>query len=589
LATTLTRPTSGHPGGGSLPSAAQSFDPPRATRTRRKTLGRRLTSEGGLVFLLCLAIYLVVAVLLDFRYDTFNGDATSRLANGFYVLYSVDPHLASVGFVWNPGTSIADMIPLLFYHLWTPLASHMFAGSLVSAVGMAGAVYQVRTLLLEWGVARPPRLVLTAVLALNAMILYYGGNGMSEGLYVFSVVATCRYLLRWIRVGDLRSLAYSATSLGLCYLVRNEAVGPAFLGGLVVIAVGYSRRSNSPMARLKGALNDAVIFEIPFIVVFAGWAIASFVITGQPFQQFTSIYGTTSQIKVSGQTGGHTGVGARILHDVHAVGYLAPSIPLLIVVALFLAFRRRDFSILAPLSIVGGGLTFDLLAYIDNSIAAWFRYFILSVPLEVLLVGSFFASAPAVLGAARGVPIARGRGRGWIIGGVSALLALVILVPSEITTVMGMANPNIGLEETQHLAFIFARHPTRYEEQARVTYPDEVKISNYFATLHLAKAQVIVDNFSGCVPQIITISPDPDIFTIPNDRKFQRTLADPLTFHAHYILDVDPVGDGTLTAPNIEYPGLWSSGDGFAKLTHVFPAVGECPKFKLFKVTAHPH
>ena len=36
---------------------------------------------------LCLAVYLIVGVLLDFHYKTFNGDATSRLANGFYMLY----------------------------------------------------------------------------------------------------------------------------------------------------------------------------------------------------------------------------------------------------------------------------------------------------------------------------------------------------------------------------------------------------------------------------------------------------------------------------------------------------------------------
>jgi hypothetical protein len=124
---------------------------------------------------------------------------------------------------------------------------------------------------------------------------------------------------------------------------------------------------------------------------------------------------------------------------------------------------------------------------------------------------------------------------------------------------------------------------------AQVTYPAEQTITNYLSRMHLADGQVIVDNFSGCIPAVITMSPNPDIFVIPNDRSFQRTLADPLTFHAHYILDVDPAGDGALTAPNISYPNLWTTGDNFTTVAHTFPQRGECEEFKLFKVTGHPN
>ncbi len=575
------------------PEANEPSNPALRRRQRRsRRVIRRLFSEGGSVFFLSFAAYLVVAVLLDFYYLSFNGDAVSRMANGFYVLYSRDPHLAAIGFVWNPGTSIADIVPLLFYHLWTPLASHMFAGSLVSAAAMAGAVYQVRFTLAEWGVPRAARLVLVAVLALNGMVVYYGGNGMSEGLYLFTLLATGRYLLRWIRDNDLTSLTYAAIALGCCYIVRNEAVGPAVLGGAVVVGIGYLRRHDLQIGRLTGALGDAVIFEVPFAMSLVGWAVASFVITGSPFEQFTSVYGTTSQIKVAG----HAVLRDRILQDVHDVLYLAPTIPILIVVAIFLAYRRRDFGLLAPLAVVGGGLGFDLLAYITDSIQPWFRYFITSVPLEVLLVGSFFATAPAIVGRVRPVPNGRVRpvriGRTtsyrWVTGALSALAALVILVPSEVTTIFGMKNPAVGFEETQHLAYIFTKHASAYDESQRYTYPAEEAITNYLVHMHLSNGQVIVDNFSACIPEVLTMSPNPDIFVIPNDRSFQRTLADPLTFHAHYILDVDPSEDGALTAPNTTYPNLWATGDGFTKVAHIFPTRGDCAEFKLLKVTGHP-
>ena len=125
------------------PAVGEAGNRPIRARSRhrvRRILKVILTSEGGIVGLLCLATYLTVAVLLDFVFLVLPGDAVSRMANGFYVLYSRDPHLAAIGFVWNPGQSIADLVPLLFNHLWPALASHDMAGSIVSALCMTGAV-----------------------------------------------------------------------------------------------------------------------------------------------------------------------------------------------------------------------------------------------------------------------------------------------------------------------------------------------------------------------------------------------------------------------------------------------------------------
>ena len=78
---------------------------------------------------------------------------------------------------------------------------------------------------------RAARLVMTVLFAVNPMILYYAANGMSEALYLFTAVATCRYLSCWFVRQDLLSLVYSATALGLCYLARNEAVAIAMTAG----------------------------------------------------------------------------------------------------------------------------------------------------------------------------------------------------------------------------------------------------------------------------------------------------------------------------------------------------------------------
>src|SRR5271156_3070936 len=56
--------------------------------------------EGLFVGLAVLVVYSVVAYALDFRSHVYPPDAVSRMANGFYVLYSRHPHLAAIGFVW---------------------------------------------------------------------------------------------------------------------------------------------------------------------------------------------------------------------------------------------------------------------------------------------------------------------------------------------------------------------------------------------------------------------------------------------------------------------------------------------------------
>jgi len=77
--------------------------------------------------------------------------------------------------------------------------------------------------------------------------------------------------------------------------------------------------------------------------------------------------------------------------------FLSPLMVVVAAAALYLAVRRRDLGILAPIAIFGGGLGFDLLAYAGNSIESFLRYFITAVPLEVLLVGSLFSAAPALI------------------------------------------------------------------------------------------------------------------------------------------------------------------------------------------------
>ncbi len=570
--------------GGSRPSPH-----PASSRSLLWRLARRIGSEGGIVAILCTAGYLTVALILDFKTLSFNGDAVARMANGFYVLYSRDPHLAAMGFVWNPLQSILDIGPLLFKDLWPALASHDMAGSIVSVLCMVGAVHQTRSALKEWGVPRSPRLVMTLIFAVNPMILLYSGNGMSEALYLFSLVATARYLARWLRGDDLRSLVYAGVALGFCYLARNEAVLPALLGAIIVLTVSYRRGTGVPRARTMRALTDGTIFVIPFVTGFVGWAVASDVITGQFFAQFTSQYGTSAQIAAGGGSGQRYPLGGELRLEAHALEYLAPLLVLIVVAALVVAWRRRDPLVLVPIAVVGGGLAFDLGGYLTSSIIWSFRYMIATVPLEVLLVGVVLARAPerSPGGPTRSYRTAK-RWRPGMLSALGVIVAVITLAPSVPATAAGMFNPQVGVEELQELGYVFHRPLTSQDRVDKQHFATIQAISDYLADLHLRDGDVLIDNSSECVPEVITTVPNPKIFLIPNDRDFQRSLADPLTFDVHYIMVPPTTGLNVNTATDKSYPSLYATGDGFAEEVHQFPARGLCPALRLYRVVGHP-
>jgi hypothetical protein len=554
----------------------------------------------------CLGVYLTVAALLDFKYLVFPGDANARMANGFYVLYSNDPHVASIGFTWNPLQSIADIVPLLFKDLWPALATNDVAASLVSVLCMVGAVHQVHAALREWQVPRGPRLLIVAIFALNPMILFYAGNGMSEGLYLFTLLATCRYLARWLRTDDVRSLGYAATALGLCYLTRIEAVGPALFAGVLVFAVAYSRFGGPHRARMMAGVTDGTVFLFPFIMSFVGWAVAGYVITGQAFSQLTTQYGT-AQISAAGYQ--KTKLVPGLKFEGRVLEYLGPLLPLIVVGAAIVAWRRRDALMLVIVSVCGGALVFDLAAYLNGGIIDSYRYFIATLPLEVLLVGSVLAAPPprstltrpgeslvrtsAPNGAAqRSGSATRRRGFAFTLLGMG--VALVVLGPSIPATAAGMFNPKIGSEESTWLGFVvhgLEHHQLTPAERANKSgHAYEVALGDYIARLHLPHGDVLVDNFDECITALLTSTSDPKVFVIPNDRDFKQVLDAPLTFHAHYLL-VAPTTRVTAIENSIDqlYPTLYATGAGFANLVHQYPALGgNCPAYRLYRLVRNP-
>ena len=139
----------------------------------------------------------------------------SRVAIANRILFSRDPHLAAVGFVWSPLPELV-LVPLVaLKSLWPALVQEAFAGNIVSALFMAGAAYQIFRFLEEVGVRRWVRWLLTATFALHPMIVLYAVNSMSEAMFIFFLLLVVRQLHRWLRTGEMAGLVGAAFYLAL--------------------------------------------------------------------------------------------------------------------------------------------------------------------------------------------------------------------------------------------------------------------------------------------------------------------------------------------------------------------------------------
>jgi hypothetical protein len=548
-------------------------------RARRR---RPRLNEDRVIVLATLGIYLVAAWLLAFHYESFNGDAQSRLANAYYVLFSRDPHMAAIGFVWNPLPSLSVMPLLLLKGIVPALATRAFAANLMSAAFGALAVQQLATTLRELGVRRAPRLGLVALFALNPMVLYYSASGMSEALFLLTLIVAARHLARWLDVRTTGALVAAGIALAFAYLARNEAAMAAACAGALVVVVAAARTPGPRKTKVLGGVSEGVVFLAPFVTAFVGWAAVSWLIVGHPFEQFSSQYGNTSQLRILGDTVKVTSPLRFVTTDVLA---LAPLLPVLVVLAALRAVRTRDLRPLAPLTVLGGVLAFAVLAFLAGKTAPWWRYYITGVPLSILAGGALLSDrgrSPAA-----GMP-SRKPGTAWT-RAKRPVVAVVVVTAAALglpATAMSLDSPSIGREELSEIGFIVhdGSRLTPVERNQRDKYGRVVRTASYLDGLHLPDGSILVDTFSPCIPPVILASSQPKKFVITNDRDFQPVLADPIAFHVPYLLVPESgAGYGSLDAINRAYPSLYADGAGFATLMRQIEMPG-CTTFRLYHI-----
>lgn len=543
-------------------------------RRRPKTLKRvrRLGRPGelALVFWLALGAYLAAAAFLVLHEHMGGGDAYSRVAIAHRILFSRDPHLAAIGFVWGPLPVLA-MLPLIpLGSVWPALTTYGFAASIVSALCMAAAAREVAAFLREMGVGAPGRPLLTLAFAAHPMIVLFAANGMSEAMFLLLLLMATRRLAGWLRTGELHLATGAALALAAAYLARYETVAAAGAAVGLVALWAYRRTPGSGRRRLEQAACDAAVVGTPVLFAVAGFALISLAIMGSPFEQYTSAYGNSSVLHTSdGSPTGALGTYGKLVG-----GQVLALEPFVVVVAAVAAFRAgrhgHRAATLAVLGLVGCVLIFMFWSSARGEVGQELRYMITVVPLSVLTAG-------AALGATRPRPssplVRKGRGGVWrgvpVAGGVMMVLLVASALPVSASE---MTSPRLNPSEWGLVRAVYGVRGDA-EQRAMRRFVTERRIAADLDAMNLPPGSVLLDDFLGF--GIPLDSRNPRQFVITSDRDFQTVLSDPAAAGVTYVLVPEPASLGLLDAINRRYPTLYANGAEMATLVRQYANQGD--------------
>ena len=546
------------------------------------------------LFVLCALGYGVLGAWLILAHNYVFQDGISRVANGSYILFSRNPHLAAVGFVWNPLPSVVEIPFLYLKYLWQPMLSRGIAGVIMSALFMAGAVLQLRGILIDRGLTRWWRTGLCLAFALNPMIIIYGGNGMSEAPYLFFTIWAIRRLMRWVYTDSVGDLVVAGLAMGLCYMTRYEAValGGGAMMGVFVLRAYKDRALGWKAAGYRGIL-DSVVLGYPLLISFLFWTLASWVITGDALAQFSSAYGNSAQTASSAFKGVGSGsgfvaeTGGPLMFVLRSLLSLEPLCPAIAIAAILVALWRHERVIIPILSTFGALVAFELYGASSGSLFPWLRFFLLVVPVSIILLATVLPpSRVPPSGSRRPAPKLRQHLTPRALNILCGVFAAVCLTPAFATGFFAMVNPNVGSYEYGIRSVIWPNKFPASAEPQLAGYAPETQLAHYIDAMGLPKGSVLVDTWLGW--PIVISSKSPTTFVITSDFDFTRDLNAPTEFGVRYFLLPPPKDQGILDAVNRRYHTLYDTGGGFATLVLDVPSIGTQPEWRMYRIDSNP-
>lgn len=481
-------------------------------------------------------------------------DAMSRVANAFYVLYSKDPHLGAIGFIWTPLPSFVELIFLLFYPLFPALASSGLAGIFMSSLFASCTA----VLMIQAGDRfRLPRWSSTAIsllFILNPFMFLFGMNGLSDAPFIFFTMYAIVHVTYWLKNPYISHLVKVGFSLALAFWTRYEAVPFGMVLGLVLILVmiDQSKKRLSMEHTLK--INKKVYYHIESTlivtwlpVIFSGllWIFLNWIIMGNPLYFLNSEY---SNVEQSSMLATDPKFMELIGHPWNSLVYVIDkmsyfSIPLFTVIVLKLINRRWQVSEIIELigltCLVCSIAALQYLLLLQGNSYGWFRYFMYTFPIAVAWLPYEISKARPKM-----KPINIG-------------IVFVSLILSQIVLGTALMDPEVAPDENKIL------HAHQYANLQDV----DREVASYLDE-QLKDAWILMDSYTAFY--VILNSNNPKRYVITSDYNYQDALRDPDAHGIDFILTPKPNPSSALSAENRLYPRFYEQGTEWTELYKEF-------------------
>ena len=537
---------------------------PHATTETAVVARRRVSLEALWITMMSFLVYAAATIYLVYGGIHYaEGDAISRAANAYYVLFSRNPHLGAIGFVWNPLPSLLEL-PLVALHPWIPaVVTRGLAGSAVSAVLGAWAVYHLHHILgKNMSIPRVTRIIITATFALNPLIVLYGANGMSDIMWITCILGTYSGLLDFLQHDSLRRLVSASLWLAAGFGMRYEAIP---FGFMLILALVVTMWGRVPTSKWFGS---AIIFGAPIVFASGVWVYFNWLIMKNPLYFLNSSYGNLAQTS----TGTYM-TPAIVAADHHLLGaflYMVRfgalywPIYLGLAFALFFCFgRRRDpLAIVLVFGTIGAQLLEAVLVY-KGGLGEWDRYFLEYIPNGILLFAFIIAKTHAWW--SRWAPLGKT---------FAAALMLLVFLSGTIGTVKALQSPILGTPDGGVIDAAY--HHQSLQRTPQNAFFGAMAVVAY-ANNH-PHMSILADTFVAY--PIVLRAHHLSQFVITSDYQFNSILYNPRGRVTAFLV-AKPTGIAQLDALNRAWPGLWEGKVRWAKLIKQFPG---SIQYRLFKI-----
>lgn len=496
---------------------------------RRQSVNRDARWLGVVAFIVGngLGAYLT----LHLRYMSY--DAVSRVAHAFFVLWSRDPHLGAIGFVWTPLSSILAMPLVLLYPLWPALVREGVAGIPISALFSGIGTYYLARLLLRFGVPRGWRIGMVFAYMLNPLILLYSANGMTDGMMVACVIATYTGVFEYLEMGSLRSLISAALWLVIGLGVRYEAVPFAIMVALGLAIAQVIRKVS--WSKIQGT---AIVLLAPITAGGAAWLYFNWLIMKNPFYFLDGTYSNIAQTSLSGY---EQHIRAHeMFNPLHSFLYIGrfsllfwPIIVGVLVALFFLARRRPDSFIPVLLGGIIGPLILDYYLLFKGNLAPWDRYFIYYIPSGLVLVTYLGSTIARRVSSIRRTAV-------WT-------LITLLLLGGSAGTYIALKSPRLGSPDGGIVASALQN-----KSMFSLSKGDLALIHYMNTHPHML---VLTDDFTTGVPIVLQVN-NPKQFIITSDYNYKSILLNPRGRVSAFLVP-QPTGANMLVDIDKDYPGMW--------------------------------